>query len=210
MRVNAKTLLEGRHVVLVPYEREHVPRYHMWMQSAELQKLTASEPLSLEQEFAMQRSWREDPDKCTFIVLERAAWDREPCSEETCMAGDVNLFLTDPGDHSLAEVEIMIAEPSCRGKGLGREATLIMMQYGLQNLGIKTYQAKIGMDNVVSISMFKKMHFKEVRDVIYGRPLAPKSSLCNPGWPQAPCLVREKAAQGAGVQRPEEVIPWLT
>ncbi|XP_032822909.1 alpha/beta-tubulin-N-acetyltransferase 9 isoform X5 [Petromyzon marinus] len=162
MRVNAKTLLEGRHVVLVPYEREHVPRYHMWMQSAELQKLTASEPLSLEQEFAMQRSWREDPDKCTFIVLERAAWDREPCSEETCMAGDVNLFLTDPGDHSLAEVEIMIAEPSCRGKGLGREATLIMMQYGLQNLGIKTYQAKIGMDNVVSISMFKKMHFKEV------------------------------------------------
>ncbi|XP_078466983.1 alpha/beta-tubulin-N-acetyltransferase 9 isoform X2 [Lampetra planeri] len=139
MRVNANTLLEGRHVVMVPYEREHVPRYHTWMQSAELQKLTASEPLSLEQEFAMQRSWREDPDKCTFIVLERAAWDREPCSEETCMA-----------------------EPTCRGKGLGREATLIMMQYGLQNLGIKTCQAKIGMDNVVSISMFKKMNFKEV------------------------------------------------
>lgn len=162
MRVNANTLLEGRRVVLVPYEREHVPRYHMWMQSAELQKLTASEPLSLEQEFAMQRSWREDPDKCTFIVLERAAWDREPCSVETCMAGDVNLFLTDPGDHSLAEVEIMIAEPTCRGKGLGREATLIMMQYGLQNLGIKTCQAKIGMDNVISISMFKKMNFKEV------------------------------------------------
>ena len=30
-------------------------------------------------------------------------------SEESCMAGDVNLFLTDPGDPSLGEIEVMIA-----------------------------------------------------------------------------------------------------
>ena len=32
------------------------------MKSPELQQLTASEPLSLEQEYDMQRSWREDND----------------------------------------------------------------------------------------------------------------------------------------------------
>lgn len=32
------------------------------MKSPELQQLTASEPLTLEQEYDMQRSWREDSD----------------------------------------------------------------------------------------------------------------------------------------------------
>lgn len=32
------------------------------MKSEELQRLTASEPLTLEQEYMMQRSWREDAD----------------------------------------------------------------------------------------------------------------------------------------------------
>ena len=37
-------------------------RYHDWMASPELQKLTASEPLSLDEEYQMQESWRQDED----------------------------------------------------------------------------------------------------------------------------------------------------
>lgn len=51
----------GEKVVLVPYLREHVPRYHEWMQDPALLEATASEPLSLAQEFDVHRSWTLDP-----------------------------------------------------------------------------------------------------------------------------------------------------
>ncbi|XP_009072614.1 PREDICTED: N-acetyltransferase 9 [Acanthisitta chloris] len=160
MKINQNTVLQGKKVTLVPYTAAHVPRYHEWMQSEELQRLTASEPLSLEQEYEMQRSWRDDTDKCTFIVLDTAQWSGQ--EDEECMVGDVNLFLTDTEDPTLGEIEIMIAEPSYRGRGFGKEATLLMMSYGVRNLGITKFEAKIGQENEVSICMFKKLHFQEV------------------------------------------------
>ncbi|XP_058417521.1 alpha/beta-tubulin-N-acetyltransferase 9 isoform X2 [Diceros bicornis minor] len=154
MRLNQNILLLGKKVVLVPYTSEHVPRYHEWMKSEELQRLTASEPLTLEQEYAMQHSWREDADK---------KWQAQTgTTEESCMVGDVNLFLTDPGDPSLGEIEVMIAEPSCRGKGFGTEAVLMMLSYGVTRLGLTKFEAKIGQGNEPSIRMFQKLHFEQL------------------------------------------------
>lgn len=48
------------HLVLVPYRRKYVHRYHEWMKDPFLQEATASEPLTLEEEYAMQASWRDD------------------------------------------------------------------------------------------------------------------------------------------------------
>lgn len=38
----------------------------------------------------------------------------------------------------------------------------MMMSYGVRNLGITKFEAKIGQENEASICMFKKLHFKEV------------------------------------------------
>ncbi|XP_078257264.1 alpha/beta-tubulin-N-acetyltransferase 9 isoform X2 [Rhinoraja longicauda] len=162
MRLNEDVALQGQLAALVPYRALHVARYHQWMKSEELLKLTASEPLTLEQEYQMRRSWWEDNDKCTFIVLDKAKWMNGLCTEEDCMVGDVNLFLMDSEDLSIAEIEIMIAEPGYRGKGFGKEVTMMMMYYGVTQLQITKFQAKINLENTISIAMFRNMHFEEV------------------------------------------------
>ena len=47
--------------------------------------------------------------ECTFIILDKQLWTDPGVEEEQCMVGDVNIFLTDPSDPTLAELEIMIA-----------------------------------------------------------------------------------------------------
>ena len=55
-----------------------------------------------------------------------------------------------------------IIETTARGKGIGKEAALAMMHYGITALGITTFTSKIGYDNTPSLSMFQKLEFKEV------------------------------------------------
>jgi len=52
----------GKTVVLTPYKAIHVAKYHEWMTSPFLQEMTASEPLSIEEEYDMQTSWHVDAD----------------------------------------------------------------------------------------------------------------------------------------------------
>lgn len=75
MKLNYNMTIDGKRVKLVPYRPEHVPIYHNWMMDPQLLEATASEPLSLEDEYGMQASWRDDPKKCTFILLDKAHVD---------------------------------------------------------------------------------------------------------------------------------------
>jgi hypothetical protein len=56
-------------VYLVPYSKAHVPIYHAWLKDPFLQQVTASEPLSLEEEYVMQQDWRDDPKSKKIIFL---------------------------------------------------------------------------------------------------------------------------------------------
>lgn len=112
----------------------------------EIQQATASEPLTLDEEYSMQKSWREDGDKLTFIVclplslLDSSSLEkrREVVPKETDsserMVGDVNLFLRFDDDDSsvVGELELMIAEKQNQGKGFGRVALLAFLRYILE------------------------------------------------------------------------------
>lgn len=172
MRLNEHTKLLGQRVILVPYEARHVPKYHEWMSNAALRDLTASEELTLSEEYEMQCSWRKDDDKLTFIVLCAATYAKTN-DEIEAMVGDTNLFLrSDENDQTegtsqqiVAEAEIMIASPEARGKGYGREAMLLMLKYAQEHLPVAKFEAKIDMDNAISLRLFESFQFKEMRRV---------------------------------------------
>ncbi|KAJ0973633.1 hypothetical protein J5N97_015598 [Dioscorea zingiberensis] len=155
----------GEKVILVPYMKEHVPRYHQWMQDPALLAATASEPLTLDEEYQMHHTWTQDPRKHTFIVLDKQLLREEFVEghpHEEAMVGDVNIYMNDPDDLQLAEIEIMIAEPESRGKGLGKASILMMMSFAIKNYGIQTFRAKIGESNKPSLDLFRKLGFQDV------------------------------------------------
>lgn len=194
MKQNYETCIVGSSCVLVPYRRVHVDRYHKWMQSPALLEATGSEPLSLEEEYAMQEGWRIDGKKCTFIILKcdnlpiDIPLDGERNDEFVkenvqAMVGDVNLFLSEEDDDEeeeerqengkeeqalekvekpariQAELDIMVAEESARGLGIGLEASCLMMLYGARQLGIRRFFCKINEDNQSSLALFRKLKF---------------------------------------------------
>ncbi|KAL5518363.1 hypothetical protein ACEPAH_45 [Sanghuangporus vaninii] len=142
MKANQNLAIIGERVLLVPYRKEHVKKYHEWMLDPELRELTASEPLTLEEEYEMQRKWQEDEDKLTFIVLSReeprpegsnnlAKAVRESIYSTSRMIGDVNLFFKgSASDEDLeVEAEIMIAERTHRRNGLATEALQLLLSF---------------------------------------------------------------------------------
>ena len=127
----------------------------------EIQELTASEPLSLEEEYENQISWRQSADKLTFIIcLPRDASNDGETAEvgkddaEERMLGDINFFLYDDNEDEddeaeesadparggrkerkvFGEVDIMIAESAQRGQGLGRAALRAFLAFIRTNL----------------------------------------------------------------------------
>ncbi|KAI8946212.1 acetyltransferase domain-containing protein [Xylaria longipes] len=213
MRVNENTAISTSKILLVPYDARHVERYHEWMQNESLREATASDLLTLEEEYENQQSWRTAHDKLTFIVCQPAAISGKTdttasgvirAGEDDAplrMVGDVNLFLTplddDDEDGSTngtkeekddtryvkGEIDIMIAAPEHRRRGLGGAAVRAFLEFlarnhadimgeyigaaGIKTAKIKRLVAKIHAGNAGSIRLFGNLGFRRDGDPDY-------------------------------------------
>ena len=163
---------------LRPYTKDLVEKYHSWMLDPWLLEMTASEPLSLDEEYKAQEEWFRDSNKQTFIIFDKGVQEEQQLSEDECsnvagMCGDVNLFLMDEDaseSYALtaesaapvkaAEIMIMIAESWARGKGYAKEAIRAMMSYGVRARGIRRFVAKIDDTNLASLGLFASLGFR--------------------------------------------------
>ncbi|RKF61556.1 N-acetyltransferase 9-like protein [Golovinomyces cichoracearum] len=190
MRINEGVAISSSKVLLVPYEKRHVKTYHEWMKSKEIQKVTASEPLTLKEEYLMQESWRHDHDKLTFIICTPTSTPITKVIAGThdanrLLLGDINLFLFAAQDYNnccIGELELMVAPLHARRQGYGRAAMLCFLYYiqthldelmteycGSKNSKSKTMHllylsVKIHSENTNSIKLFESIGFRKVSD----------------------------------------------
>ena len=104
----------------------------------------------MEEEFDNHRSWLEDPTKYTFIIF----------AKDGKMIGDINLFFSEWIEKNEAEINIMIAVPEYRGKGLARQAMDAIEKFAKGVYKKDTIIAKIKDDNEASINFFTKIGYQ--------------------------------------------------
>ncbi|KAK4058070.1 hypothetical protein OIO90_000809 [Microbotryomycetes sp. JL221] len=173
MRVNESTVLVGSQVVLVPYRPCHVPKYHEWMQDDQVLAATASERLTLEQEYDMQASWRMDNDKMTFIVVQRDhtidITDQHFLTrhhDPELMIGDVNLFISTNDDdddegHDDDDANDSKTTPQKQTEQQHRQAEIEIMIANKRNRrkGYATESLKIFLTYSSNVLQFKPRQF---------------------------------------------------
>ena len=146
----------------------------------EIRAATASEQLTLEQEYDMQASWRDDKDKLTFI----SGQIEDPSQASISPVGDVNLFISvneeDDGKLSLVgEIELMIAEKGTQGRGFGKASLLVFLKYIIEHQSeilaehfsesrevektdVFSYlRVKIRQENIRSVNLFESLGFRK-------------------------------------------------
>lgn len=86
--------------------------------------------------------------------------------DNATLVGDANLFiqLGEEGESNrVAELDVMIAEPEFRKRGIASKAIELLMEFARSQLGIGHFVVKILQENQASICMFTKLGFEFVR-----------------------------------------------
>lgn len=139
---------------LIPYEDVHVLMYHQWLQDAHIQEMTATDPVSLDEEYKLQKEWACATDR--FIKIIKA-------KETGRLVGDINVFFskTDEPNADAAEINIMIADLTDRNKGYASEALMLTMAYAAQKFNVGHFFVKVLAKNRQALAFFRKHGFKD-------------------------------------------------
>jgi len=121
--------------------------------------------------------WRNDPEVFKYtgstysqeiLIENELQWIRKVISNPNdyrcaIMVDDVyvgNIYLTDI-DGISAHYHIFIGEKSYWGKGVAKQASLLILNYGFYNLNLESVKLRVRKENVSAYMLYKKLGFAE-------------------------------------------------
>lgn len=144
--------IEGELVALGPLRRDLIPTYHRWHNDVAISRtFPLPQPTTLEQEETTYNELSTAERMVFFTVYERSTWTAVGTT-----------YLTDIDyRHRRAEFGVMIGEADHRGKGLGTEATRLMLDYAYTALGLHNVMLIVYEFNLAGVRAYEKAGFRE-------------------------------------------------
>lgn len=151
-----KPTLEGRRVRLRPVQSEDADVIHQLIQDPDIVILTGAvhsstpppSPWSREALRAFYQQWSTADDRLVLAVIEQ---------KTGAMVGEVVLNDLHEGNRSCGFRTLI--GPEGRGKGLGTEATTLIIRYGLQSLGLHRISLEVYDFNPRARHVYEKVGF---------------------------------------------------
>lgn len=147
-------MITGKQIRLRAIEREDIPRCVRWINDPEVIKYTTTfTPFSV----AMEEKWferqLEDPLRAGQVLAIETQ-----VGEEWIHIGNVD-FHNIEAIHNSAEFGIMIGDKDFWNIGLGREATLLMLKHGFENLNLNRIYLYAVAENIRAIKAYTAAGF---------------------------------------------------
>jgi diamine N-acetyltransferase len=148
-------MLVGEQIALGPLHKGLIPLMHRWENDLALSFLTGDPvlPNAVEwMEADYEKRTKADPSAAHFAIYERATM--RPIGTAGLM--QINYM------HRTAELGIGIGEADCRGRGLGTEATRLLLDYAFTGLGLHNVFLRVYAFNEAAIRAYRKAGFREI------------------------------------------------
>lgn len=144
-------MLVRQNVRLVPLERRHLDATRAWANDPELRaRILRVLPVGEQDQERWFDNLAANPSRLVFAVQERS---------EGVHLGNTGLYNID-FLHRRAEFWILIASAEHRGRGYGRAALGLMLDYGFDELNLNRVYLHVGADNAPAIALYEKAGFR--------------------------------------------------
>ena len=145
-------MIIGTQVTLLPFNEQYLAAVHSWINNPDVRAGTGSEgPVAdLEHRRWYERLTQDRTQRC-FIIASGQGQDAEP-------AGLIGLKHMCSRSRT-AECYLYIGEQRERRKGLGAEATVLLLRHGFGTLGLNKIYLHVIAGNEPALNLYRKLGF---------------------------------------------------